>query len=110
MSFHCYEHWNDGIPMFDAVKNVKETYPDKNLIFTEECNEAYNLERLNREYPTLAERYGRSMTNYFNNGTVAWSGWNILLDQIAGTKHVGNLCFSPVHGNTQTGELTFTNS
>ncbi|MCL4157713.1 UNVERIFIED_CONTAM: hypothetical protein GTU68_017546 [Idotea baltica] len=108
--FHWYEDWKDGIPMFDAVKRVKETYPDKNLIFTEGCNEAYNLERLNREDPTLAERYGKSMINDFNNGTVAWTDWNILLDETGGPNHVGNLCFSPVHGNTQTGELTFTNT
>lgn len=108
--FHWYEDWKDGIPMFDAVKRVKETYPDKNLIFTEGCNEAYDIERLNNEDPKLAERYGKSMINDFNNGTVAWTDWNILLDQTGGPNHVGNLCFSPVHGNTETGALTFTNS
>jgi glucosylceramidase len=50
------------------------------------------------------------MINDFNNGTVAWTDWNILLDETGGPNHVGNYCFSPVHGNTQTGELTFTNS
>ena len=108
--FHWYEDWKDGVPMFDAVKRVQETYPDKNLIFTEGCNEGYNLERLEREDSSLAERYGRSMINDFNNGTVAWTDWNILLDQTGGPNHVGNLCFAPVHGNTETGDLTFTNS
>jgi glucosylceramidase len=108
--FHWYEDWKDGIPMFNAVKQVKETYPDKNLIFTEGCNEAYNLERILNEDPKLAERYGKSMINDFNNGTVAWTDWNILLDETGGPNHVGNMCFSPVHGNTQTNELTFTNS
>jgi len=41
---------------------------------------------------------------------VGWTDWNILLDQTGGPNHVGNLCFSPVHGNTKTGQLTFTNS
>ena len=50
------------------------------------------------------------MINDFNNGTVAWTDWNILLDQTGGPNHVGNWCFSPVHGDTNTGELTFTNS
>ena len=108
--FHWYEDWKDGVPMFDAVKRVQETYPDKNLIFTEGCNEGYNLERLERDDPSLAERYGRSMIKDFNNGTVAWTDWNILLDQTGGPNHVGNLCFAPVHGNTETGDLTFTNS
>ena len=108
--FHWYEDWKDGIPMFDAVKRVKETYPEKNLIFTEGCNEKYDLKRIENDDPKLAERYGKSMINDFNNGTVAWTDWNILLDQTGGPNHVGNFCFSPVHGNTETGALTFTNS
>ena len=108
--FHWYEDWKDGIPMFDAVKRVQEAYPDKNLIFTEGCNERYDVTRIENDDPKLAERYGKAMINDFNNGTVAWTDWNILLDETGGPNHVGNLCFSPVHGNTQTGELTFTNS
>ena len=108
--FHWYEDWKDGIPMYDAVKRVQEAYPDKHLIFTEGCNEAYDYSRIEHEDPKLAERYGKSMIHDFNNGTVAWTDWNILLDQTGGPNHVGNFCFSPVHGNTQTGELTFTKS
>lgn len=108
--FHWYEDWKDGIPMYDAVKYVKEAYPDKNLIFTEGCNESFNPTRITNEDPKLAERYGKSMINDFNNGVVAWTDWNILLDETGGPNHVGNLCFSPVHGNRTTGELTFTNS
>ena len=110
VGFHWYEDWKDGVPMYDAVKYVKEAYPDKNLIFTEGCNESYNLERIKNEDPRLAERYGKSMINDFNNGVVAWTDWNILLDETGGPNHVGNLCFSPVHGNTKTDEITFTNS
>jgi glucosylceramidase len=108
--FHWYEDWKDGKPMFDAVRKVQEAYPDKNLIFTEGCNEGYNIERLKAEDPKLAERYGRSMINDFNNGSVAWTDWNILLDEKGGPNHVGNLCFAPVHGDTKTGELNFTNT
>ena len=50
------------------------------------------------------------MINDFNNGTVAWTDWNILLDETGGPNHVGNFCFSPVHGNTKTDVLTFTNT
>ncbi len=108
--FHWYEDWKDGKPMFEAVCHVNETYPDKKLIFTEGCNEGYDIERLKNEDPKLAERYGKSMINDFNNGTVAWTDWNILLDETGGPNHVGNLCFAPVHGDTNTGQLTFTNS
>jgi glucosylceramidase len=43
------------------------------------------------------ERYGKSMIHDFNNGTVGWTDWNILLDQNGGPNHVGNFCFSPIH-------------
>ncbi len=106
--FHWYEDWKDGTPMYKNVKKVYEAFPDKKLIFTEGCNEKYDLSRI--EDPKLAERYGKAMINDFNNGTVAWTDWNILLDENGGPNHVGNLCFAPVHGDTQTGELYFTYS
>lgn len=106
--FHWYEDWKDGVPMFHNVKNVNDVFPDKNLIFTEGCNEGYDIDKIDEV--RLAERYGRSMINDFNNGVVAWTDWNILLDETGGPNHVGNLCFAPVHGDTKTGKLTFTNS
>jgi glucosylceramidase len=108
--FHWYEDWKDGIPMYETVSHVNEAFPDKKLIFTEGCNENYDVQRLINDDPKLAERYGKSMINDFNNGTVAWTDWNILLNQEGGPNHVGNLCFAPVHGNTATDELNFTNS
>ncbi|MHB1107711.1 MAG: glycoside hydrolase family 30 protein, partial [Lutibacter sp.] len=110
IGFHWYEDWKDGIPMFNNVKAVNEAFPDKNLIFTEGTNEKYDLTRIVSEDPKLAERYGKSMINDFNNGTVAWTDWNILLDETGGPNHVGNLCFAPVIGDTKTNELMFTNS
>ncbi len=106
--FHWYEDWKDGVPMFQNVRNVKESFPDKNLIFTEGCNEGYDIDKIDEV--RLAERYGKSMINDFNNGVVAWTDWNILLDETGGPNHVHNLCFAPVHGDTRSGELTFTNS
>ena len=50
------------------------------------------------------------MINDFNNGTVGWTDWNILLNENGGPNHVGNYCFSPVHANTQTDELIYTPS
>jgi glucosylceramidase len=46
------------------------------------------------------------MIHDFNNGTVGWTDWNILLDQNGGPNHVGNFCFSPIHGDT--GALIYT--
>jgi glucosylceramidase len=108
IGFHWYETWKGGQPKFDNVANVRESYPDKNLLFTEGCVERFKTENLQRW--SNAERYGESMMNDFNNGTVGWTDWNILLDETGGPNHVGNFCFAPVHGNTKTGELIYTPS
>ncbi|RTL60802.1 MAG: glycosyl hydrolase [Sphingobacteriales bacterium] len=108
IGFHWYESWSGGQPMFDNVRRVHETYPNKNILFTEGCNESFDSTKF-YSWP-LGERYGKSMINDFNNGTVAWCEWNVLLDEKGGPNHVGNFCFAPVHANTQTGELIYTNA
>jgi glucosylceramidase len=108
MGFHWYETWAGGTPMFDNVRNVNEAYPDKNLIFTEGCVEKFDASKY--YLWSNGERYGTSMINDFNNGTVGWTDWNILLDQTGGPNHVGNFCLSPVHADTTTGELIYTPS
>lgn len=106
IGFHWYETWTGSDPMFVNMDAIKESFPDKNLVFTEGCNEAFDSEKY--EYFPNAERYGRSMINDFNQGTVAWTDWNILLDETGGPNHVMNLCFAPVHADTRTGELIYT--
>lgn len=108
--FHWYEDWKDGQPMYDRVEAIQKAFPEKKLLFTEGCNESYDLKRITDEDPKLAERYGKSMIHDFNRGTVGWTDWNILLDHKGGPNHVGNLCFAPVHGNTFTGVVTYTNT
>ena len=108
MGFHWYETWAGGSPMFDNVARVHEAYPDKNLMFTEGCVEKFDAK--NYQLWTNGERYGKSMINDFNNGTVGWTDWNILLDEKGGPNHVGNFCFAPIHADTTTGELIYTPS
>ena len=108
IGFHWYENWSGGEPMYDNIKKVQEMYPDKNLIFTEGTTESFNPNRY--QIWSNGERYGKSMINDFNNGTVGWTDWNILLDENGGPNHVENFCFAPVHGNTTTGELIYTPS
>ncbi|MGB5190781.1 glycoside hydrolase family 30 protein [Robiginitalea sp.] len=106
IGFHWYETWAGGEPMFSNLGNIKESFPTKNLLFTEGCQEGFRPDRY--QYWEHAERYGRSIINDFNNGTVGWTDWNILLDEKGGPNHVGNFCFAPIHGDTQSGDLIFT--
>jgi glucosylceramidase len=108
MGFHWYETWSGGEPMFENVKKVHEAYPSKNLLFTEGCVERFDAKKY--QFWGNAERYGKSMINDFNNGTVGWTDWNILLDENGGPNHKGNFCFAPIHANMQTGELIYTPS
>jgi glucosylceramidase len=41
---------------------------------------------------------------------VGFTDWNILLDETGGPNHVKNFCFAPVHADTRTGELIYTNA
>jgi glucosylceramidase len=108
MGFHWYESWSGGSQMFDNVGLVNKTFPTKNLLFTEGCVESFKLNKIDNW--SLGEKYGQSMINDFNNGSVGWTDWNILLDEMGGPNHAGNFCFAPMHANVNTGELLFTNS
>lgn len=108
MGFHWYETWAGGAPMYDNVAKVHEAFPDKNLIFTEGCIEKFDAQKY--QFWPNAERYGASMIHDFNNGTVAWTDWNILLDENGGPNHVGNFCFAPIHADSQSGALIYTPS
>lgn len=108
IGFHWYESWSGGDSMFENVGKVHEMYPDKNLLFTEGCVERFDYSKL--QLWANGERYGKSMINDFNNGTVGWTDWNVLLDENGGPNHVGNFCFAPIHGDTKTGSLIYTPS
>lgn len=106
IGFHWYETWAGGETMHDNLGLVNESYPDMKLMFTEGTNEGFRQDRY--QYWPNAERYGNSMINDFNKGTVGWTDWNILLDHNGGPNHVSNFCFAPIHADTRTGELIYT--
>lgn len=108
IGFHWYEDWSGGKQMFSNVAMVNKAFPDKNILFTEGCAESFDSTRYN--HWGLGEEYGRSMINDFNNGAVGWTDWNILLDETGGPNHVQNFCFAPVHADTRSGELIYTNA
>ncbi|MDO6431744.1 glycoside hydrolase family 30 protein [Flavitalea sp. BT771] len=108
IGYHWYETWTGGPMQFENMKLVTKAFPDAHLIFTEGCQEKFNFDSLKSW--SLGEKYGYSMVNDFNNGCVGWTDWNILLDEKGGPNHVGNFCFAPVHADTRTGNLIYTNA
>ena len=107
IGYHWYETWTGGDMQFNNVKMVNDNFPQKNLLFTEGCAENFKADRINDW--SLGEKYGRSMINDFNSGTVGWTDWNILLDEKGGPNHVGNFCMAPIHFDPAKG-LEYTNS
>lgn len=108
IGFHWYETWTGGNPKFDNLGLIKESYPDKKLLFTEGCNEGFDSTKY--QYWPNAERYGHSIINDFNNGTVGWTDWNILLNENGGPNHVENFCFAPIHADVIADSLIYTPS
>ena len=108
LGFHWYEDWSGGDQVYDNIKRVSESFPAKNILFTEGCNGPFNMSQINDW--KWGERYGRSMINDFNNGTVGWTDWNVLLDEIGGPNHVQNYCFAPIHADTKTGKIYYMNA
>jgi glucosylceramidase len=84
-------HWY-GEDHFDHVQLVHDAWPDKQLLFTEGCQEGGP----HHGSWDLGERYARSMINDINRWTVGWIDWNLLLDQQGGPNHVGNYCSAPI--------------
>lgn len=107
IGFHWYEVWNGG-RQYENVKRVAESFPGKNLLLTEGCNFPFSWNTFDQWQ--WGEIYGENMIHDFNNGAVAWTDWNILLDETGGPNHVGNFCFAPVHAKTKEGTLHYMNS
>jgi glucosylceramidase len=100
-------HWYAG-ENFDNVKRVKEAFPNVNVLLTEACLFPFNIKKLNEWQ--WGEIYAKSMIHDFNNGSVGWCDWNVLLDQTGGPNHVNGACYAPVIGDTQNGQLYYMNS
>jgi glucosylceramidase len=108
IGFHWYEDWSGGQQMYENVALVHRLYPDKHILFTEGTPATFDSTGYGRW--SLGEAYGRSMIHDFNSGTEGWTDWNILLDERGGPNHVGNFCFAPIHADTRSGKLIYTNS
>jgi glucosylceramidase len=100
-------HWYES-PLPENVKRVAESFPNTALLLTEACNSPFSWDTF--EKWEWGENYGASMISDFNNGAVAWTDWNILLDETGGPNHANNFCFAPVHADTRDGSLHYMNS
>ncbi len=93
-------HWY-GAEHFDHVQQVHDDWPDRQLLFTEGCQEGGPH---TGEWE-VGERYVRNIVNDLNRWTVGWIDWNLLLDERGGPNHVGNFCNAPILADTGRGEL-----
>jgi glucosylceramidase len=84
-------HWY-GEDHFEHVQQVHDAWPDKQLLFTEGCQEGGP----HLGSWELGERYARSMINDLNRWTVGWIDWNLILNEQGGPNHVGNFCSAPI--------------
>ena len=100
-------HWYVG-DHFDNVRQVHDAWPDKQLLFTEGTPSHYDAKTL-LDWK-WGEIYATSILSDVNNWATGWTDWNVLLDERGGPNHVGNFCFAPVHGDTRSGSLTYTNA
>lgn len=97
-------HWYSG-DHFDAVRLVREQYPDKDLLFSEGCIE-YSLYDTGR-YIKDAQMYAHDMIGNFNAGMNSFIDWNILLNKQGGPNHAANYCAAPVNVNEENGEVQY---
>ncbi|MCR5331445.1 MAG: glucosylceramidase [Lachnospiraceae bacterium] len=89
-------HWYTG-DHFDVVAITAESFPGKELIFTEGCVEYSRFADSNEV--RKAEMYAHDMIGNLNAGAHGIIDWNILLDAKGGPNHVGNFCAAPVMTN-----------
>ncbi len=85
-------HWYSG-DHFESLEYVRQTYPDKELVFSEGCVE---YSRFGDDQQANAEMYVHDMIGNFKAGTNGFLDWNLLLDGQGGPNHRENYCDSPL--------------
>jgi glucosylceramidase len=100
-------HWYVG-DHFENVGVLHDAYPDKNLLFSEGCLEAFKPAMLASWAP--GERYGKNILMDLNHWCCGWTDWNVLLNDQGGPNHVGNYCAAPVIADRKTGKISYLSS
>lgn len=96
-------HWYSG-DHFDAVRLVREVFPEKHLMFSEGCIE---YSRFGTNQLENAQLYGHDMIGNLAAGMDQFVDWNICLNDRGGPNYAGNFCEAPILCNTQTGTLSY---
>jgi glucosylceramidase len=98
-------HWYSG-DQYNNVEKIYQSYPGKELLFTEGC-----IEGGPRPGAWFSgERYAHNIINDLNHGCTGWIDWNIALDMQGGPNHVNNFCDAPILVDTDKGELLYGSS
>jgi glucosylceramidase len=95
-------HWYTQ-DKFNNLQLHHDAWPDKKLFFSEGCQEGGP----HTGDWKVGERYAHSMINDFNQWAVAWTDWNLLLDETGGPNHVGNFCSAPILADTAHDKVIF---
>lgn len=99
-------HWYSG-DHFEALRMVKERFPDKKLLLSEACIEysKYSAD----DYLGNAQKYAHDIIGNLNEGMGTFVDWNLVLDEKGGPNHVGNFCDAPYLYDTKKKELQESN-
>ena len=95
-------HWYSG-DHFEALQQVREQYPDKELMFTEGCVEYSRFAGAGQT--ANAEMYAHDIIGNLKSGMNGFMDWNLILDSQGGPNHVGNFCDAPVMCSPETDRI-----
>lgn len=86
-------HWYSG-DHFEQLQYLTETYPEKDLLFTEGCvpQEGFDSSVETKH----GQVYIHDLIQNFKYGVTGYIDWNILLDITGGPNHMGNTCEAPI--------------
>jgi glucosylceramidase len=98
-------HWY-GESHFDQVQLTHDAWPDKQLLFTEGCQEGGP----HQGSWDLGERYAHNIINDLNRWTAGWIDWNLMLNGAGGPNHVGNFCSAPILHDAENDVLLYQSS
>ena len=85
-------HWYSG-DHFEALRMIREKYPDKQLLLSEACIEYSKFSA--DDYLNNAQKYAHDMMGNLNEGMNTFLDWNLILNEEGGPNHVGNFCDAP---------------